>query len=178
MSRNEEQVLVDAIVARIPTWKVGLLTNVGRATLTKTTLSAILVHVPVTMGVAATSGGELFFGQALTRSPVANARSCGPSSARRGNMEAMDCQTFGYLGSCFVFDGSGFGGRSRTPPGQACLTIWNASSTVCFARRSPSAWGMALPRASRQMHGCRRVQSAASPPNSSARWAAVDDHAL
>jgi hypothetical protein len=38
---------VDAIVARIPTWKAGLLTDVGRATLTQTTLSAIPIHVSI-----------------------------------------------------------------------------------------------------------------------------------
>jgi hypothetical protein len=47
INRGEEQHLVDAIAARIPTWKAGLLTNAGRATLTQTTLSAILVHVSI-----------------------------------------------------------------------------------------------------------------------------------
>jgi hypothetical protein len=32
--RGEEQRLVDAVAARIPTWKAGLLTDAGRATLT------------------------------------------------------------------------------------------------------------------------------------------------
>jgi hypothetical protein len=42
-----EQALVDKVAARIPTWKAGLLTNAGRATLTQTTLSAIPVHVAI-----------------------------------------------------------------------------------------------------------------------------------
>jgi hypothetical protein len=42
-----EQPLVDAVAARIPTWKAGLLTNAGRALLTKVTLSAIPVHISI-----------------------------------------------------------------------------------------------------------------------------------
>lgn len=45
LSHNEEQAIVDTIAARIPTWKAGLLTQMGRATLAKTTLSAIPVYV-------------------------------------------------------------------------------------------------------------------------------------
>jgi hypothetical protein len=41
LRRVDEQLLVDAIAARIPTWKLGLLTNVGRVLLTKVMLSAI-----------------------------------------------------------------------------------------------------------------------------------------
>lgn len=48
LSRADEQVLVDAVAARIPTWKAGLLTNAGRATtLTQTTLSTIPVHISI-----------------------------------------------------------------------------------------------------------------------------------
>jgi hypothetical protein len=36
--------VVDAVAARIPTWKAGLI-NTDAESLTKTTLSAILVHV-------------------------------------------------------------------------------------------------------------------------------------
>ena len=43
----DEQPLVDAIAARIPTWKAGLLSNVGRTLLTKVTLSAIPVHLSI-----------------------------------------------------------------------------------------------------------------------------------
>jgi hypothetical protein len=41
LQRVDEQPLVDAITVRIPTWKLGLLTNASRALLTKVTLSAI-----------------------------------------------------------------------------------------------------------------------------------------
>jgi hypothetical protein len=41
LQRVDEQPLVDAIMTRIPTWKLGLLTNASRALLTKVTLSAI-----------------------------------------------------------------------------------------------------------------------------------------
>jgi hypothetical protein len=47
LKRSEEQRLVDAVAARIPTWKGGLLTDVGKATLTRTTLSAIPVHISI-----------------------------------------------------------------------------------------------------------------------------------
>lgn len=47
LSRTKEQRFVDSVVARIPTWKAGLLTNAGRATLAKTTLSVIPVHVSI-----------------------------------------------------------------------------------------------------------------------------------
>jgi len=47
LKRQDEQAVVDGVAARIPTWKVGLLNAVGRATLTKTTLSAIPVHVAI-----------------------------------------------------------------------------------------------------------------------------------
>ena len=47
LGRADEQRLVDAVAARIPTWKGGLLTNAGRATLTQTTLSAIPIHVSI-----------------------------------------------------------------------------------------------------------------------------------
>ena len=43
----DEQPLVDAIAARIPTWKAGLLSNAGRTLLTKVTLSAIPVHLSI-----------------------------------------------------------------------------------------------------------------------------------
>jgi hypothetical protein len=43
----EEQPLIDKIAARILTWKARLLNHAGRATLTKVTLSAILIHVSI-----------------------------------------------------------------------------------------------------------------------------------
>lgn len=49
---SEEQRLVDAVAARIPTWKAGLLNNADRLTLTKSTVSAIPVHIllPLSLG--------------------------------------------------------------------------------------------------------------------------------
>jgi hypothetical protein len=35
------------VAARISTWKAGLLTQAGRATLTKVTLSAIPIHISI-----------------------------------------------------------------------------------------------------------------------------------
>lgn len=47
LRRADEQAIVDKVAARIPTWKAGLLTQAGRTTLTKTTLSAIPIHVAI-----------------------------------------------------------------------------------------------------------------------------------
>lgn len=52
LSRAQEQRFVDAVAARIPTWKAGLLTMAGRATLTQSTLSAIPVHVAICCGLS------------------------------------------------------------------------------------------------------------------------------
>lgn len=51
--RTDEHPLIDKLAARIPTWKAGLLNNVGRATLTKVTLSVIPVHVSIASGLSA-----------------------------------------------------------------------------------------------------------------------------
>lgn len=51
-SRVEEQPLIDKIAARIPTWKAGMLNYAGRTTLTKTTLSAIPVHISIASGLS------------------------------------------------------------------------------------------------------------------------------
>jgi hypothetical protein len=47
LPRSEEQRLVDKVAARIPTWKGSLLTAIGCATLAKTTLSAIPIHISI-----------------------------------------------------------------------------------------------------------------------------------
>lgn len=47
LRRCHEQPLVDAIAARIPTWKAGLLNLAGRSLLTKVTLLAIPVHISI-----------------------------------------------------------------------------------------------------------------------------------
>jgi len=47
LARADEQHIVDKVAARIPTWKGNLLTPVGRATLVKSTISAISVHTSI-----------------------------------------------------------------------------------------------------------------------------------
>jgi hypothetical protein len=59
LCRANEQALVDKVAARIPTWKAGLLTNAGRATLTQTTLSAIPVHVAICCALSPWAIGEI-----------------------------------------------------------------------------------------------------------------------
>lgn len=48
LKRTEEQRLVDAVAAKIPTWKANMLNTAGRLVLTKSTLSAIPVHISIT----------------------------------------------------------------------------------------------------------------------------------
>lgn len=47
LKHADEQSLVDAVAARIPTWKSGLLTHAGRVPLTKVTHSVIPVHMSI-----------------------------------------------------------------------------------------------------------------------------------
>jgi hypothetical protein len=59
LSRANEQAVVDAVAARIPTWKGGLLTKAGRKTLVQTTLSAIPVHVSICCALSPWAIGEI-----------------------------------------------------------------------------------------------------------------------
>ena len=59
LCRAHEQTLIGNVSAKIPTWKAGLLTNAGRATLTQTTLSAIPVHVSICCSLSAWAIGEI-----------------------------------------------------------------------------------------------------------------------
>lgn len=47
VSKADEQLIIDAVIAKIPTWKAGLLTDAGCVLLTKVTLSAIPVHISI-----------------------------------------------------------------------------------------------------------------------------------
>jgi len=47
LSRAHEQMIIDKVAARIPTWKGNILTSIGQVTLVKSTLSAILVHTSI-----------------------------------------------------------------------------------------------------------------------------------
>lgn len=49
VQRSVEQQLVDKVAGRIPTWKARLLNTAGRLSLTRATLSAIPVHVSITL---------------------------------------------------------------------------------------------------------------------------------
>jgi hypothetical protein len=59
LGRANEQAVVDAVAARIPTWKGGLLTKAGRKTLVQTTLSAIPVHVSICCTLSPWAIGEI-----------------------------------------------------------------------------------------------------------------------
>ena len=59
LHRVEEQPLVDSIAARIPTWKVGLLTHSGCILLTKVTLLAILVHICISCCLLSWALGQI-----------------------------------------------------------------------------------------------------------------------
>jgi hypothetical protein len=41
--------LVESVADRIPTWKSRFMTRAGRTTLTKVTLTAIIIHVSITV---------------------------------------------------------------------------------------------------------------------------------
>jgi hypothetical protein len=47
LHRSDEQRLIDAMVARLPTWKAHLLNTTGCFTLTQSTLLAIPVHISI-----------------------------------------------------------------------------------------------------------------------------------
>lgn len=49
LRRSDEQFLVDAVAARIPGWKGGLLNQAGRTTLVRSTLSAIPIHLSIVL---------------------------------------------------------------------------------------------------------------------------------
>jgi hypothetical protein len=105
LARAQEQLLVDEISMRIPTWKSGLLTNAGRVLLTKVTLSAIPVHVSIACclsqwaigqidrrrrafiwtGTESTSGGKC---------KVAWASVCRPAGL--GGLGVLDLRYFGF----------------------------------------------------------------------------------
>lgn len=105
LSRSCEQTLVDAVAARIPTWKASLLTNAGRATLTQTTLLAIPCMSPSAApypdGLSGRSTREdgRSCGLAPTLSPVASVVSPGPLSALRGILAASGYRTLGLSAS-------------------------------------------------------------------------------
>lgn len=59
LRRTDEQRLVDRVAARIPTWKAGMLKSAARATLTRSTLSAIPVHISISCCLSAWGLGEI-----------------------------------------------------------------------------------------------------------------------
>lgn len=59
LCRTQEQALIDKVVARILTWKAGLLTQAGRATLAQTTLLAIPIHVAICCSLSAWAIGQI-----------------------------------------------------------------------------------------------------------------------
>jgi hypothetical protein len=142
-SRNVEQGLIDVVAARIPTWKASLLTTAGRAMLTRTTLSVILVHVsifPPRQSRKSIKGGALLFGREQTLSPAANARSFGPSSACQRRLADWGCRTSVFSASPYAYGGSGCAERSQTAPRLPCLPRPREKWTTCLGRRSLSWW--------------------------------------
>jgi hypothetical protein len=54
LKRADLQPLIDAVAEWLPTWKVGLMARAGRTTLVKAILSAIPIHVAITVEIAPT----------------------------------------------------------------------------------------------------------------------------
>jgi hypothetical protein len=52
LTKSDMQPLVDSVADRLPIWKAGLMSRVIHTTLTKVTLSAILVHVSIAVKVS------------------------------------------------------------------------------------------------------------------------------
>jgi hypothetical protein len=50
--KSDLQPLADSVADRLPPWKARLMSKAGRVTLSKTTLSAILVHVSIVVAVS------------------------------------------------------------------------------------------------------------------------------
>ncbi|GJN11283.1 hypothetical protein PR202_ga29462 [Eleusine coracana subsp. coracana] len=51
LKKEDLQPLVDSVGDRLPTWKAGLLNRAGRVALTKATLSAIPIHLSISVGL-------------------------------------------------------------------------------------------------------------------------------
>jgi hypothetical protein len=51
VKKSELQSLVDVVAGRLPAWKAKLMSRAGRTSLTKSTLSALLVHVSIVVRV-------------------------------------------------------------------------------------------------------------------------------
>jgi hypothetical protein len=106
LKRSEEQPLVDSVAARIPTWKSGLLTHVGRVLLTKVTLSAIPVHLSIACYLSAwavttrlTRDNGCSSGRELSLSREASVRWHGLRFCRPtclGGLGILDLRFFGF----------------------------------------------------------------------------------
>jgi hypothetical protein len=101
----EEQPLVDAVAARIPGWKAGLLNLVGRVVLTKATLSSIPVHMSISCCLSAWALKQidkyrrafLWLGSlstAASKCKVAWPLVCRPSNL--GGLGVLDLKIFGF----------------------------------------------------------------------------------
>lgn len=141
MQRAQEQVIVDAIAARIPTWKAGLLTVAGRATLTQTTLSAIPVHVAISCSLSAwaikeidrhrraflwTGTGTVVGGKCKVSWPLA----CSPKEV--GGLGLPDLRV--SWATRYACGGSGSAVHGRTPSGLRCRQHLRRMWHACSAR--------------------------------------------
>lgn len=101
----DEQALIDSVAARLPTWKSGLLTNAGRAVLTKVTLSTIPVHTSIPCCLSDWAISQIdkrrraFLWEGMDsvlggRCKVAWRSVCRPTSL--GGLGVLDLRFFGY----------------------------------------------------------------------------------
>jgi hypothetical protein len=176
LSRADEQHLVDAVAARIPTWKGGLLTNAARATLTQTILSAISIHVSICCNLSAWAIKQidkrrrafLWAGTDSTggRCKVAWAIVCSPKE--HGGLGLPDLQLLGFaLRLRWEW-------LRRTRPDAAWAQLPSRPEHAVAAMFSPLSrfrWAMAPPHASGQTPGFQMARSASSLQTSSVRSA-------
>jgi hypothetical protein len=143
LGHADEQHIVDAVAARIPTWKGGLLTNAGRTTLTQTTLYAIPIHVSICCNLSSWAIKQidkrrrafLWTGTPFLEVDVVW---LGPLFARPRSMANWGCLTSEFSVSHFVFSGSGYAGHGPTQPWEllpsrpecAVVAMFSASVSV------------------------------------------------
>lgn len=140
LNRSMEQPLVDAVAARIPTWKAGLLTNAGRALLTKVTLSAIPVHISIACCLSQWAISQIdkrcrafLWAGTESVSGGGNVRSHGPSFAGQLAWAVLVCSISDSSAMPSGSGGSGSPGQSHSDARLACRRGQSAlSGTECL----------------------------------------------
>lgn len=175
LERAQEQTLDDKVAARIPTWKAGLLTNIGRATLTRSTLfiSPSAAPSPPRQSKTSTSVGARSCRLARSLSRAVSARLPGRLSAPQKTSAGSACPISECSASPYACAGSGCAGLAQTLSGRRCRCGLSRTSPACSARGWLSALATVHRRGFGRIPGCRAGQSPSRPQTSSAQWPPV-----